>query len=375
MRLKSLDVFRGLAIATMILVNNPGSWEQVYPPLQHAPWHGCTPTDLIFPCFLFIVGVALSFSLTKLIQDGPSVDIYKRILQRSAILFLLGLLLNTSSIILDILLNGAAFSKLGSLRLMGVLQRISLAYGLGAIAILKFSPRQQRIFATLILLGYWAALTLIPVPGYGSGNLTPEGNLGAYLDCLILTPTHLYKGGPFDPEGLLSTLPAIVTLLGGYWTGEWLRLQPIKSRTSWNLVLWGLSCVVIGYLWGYLFPINKQLWTSSYVVLTGGWALLILAACYETIEVKQWRWGWPWEVMGVNAIFAFVASGLVARLLLKTKIGSTTPAPTTYSWIYETVFVPLFGPLNGSLAFAGATVLVWWVILFLLYRQRWFLKI
>ena len=404
MRLKSLDVFRGIAIASMILVNNPGSWEQVYPSLEHAEWHGCTPTDLVFPFFLFIVGCAMSFSLSKYTQTAkksgaaksqfleteaqknadkkpascfllPASNIYWRIARRAAILFILGLLLNTSSIALDVLLNSAPVENFGKIRIMGVLQRISLAYFISAIAVLNLSPRHQKLLAVAVLLGYWGALTVFAVGGYTAGELTPEGNLGGYVDRLILGSQHLYKGGPFDPEGLLSTLPAVVTVLTGYFTGEWLRVQQITTRTSINLAICGLSCVVIGHLWGFLFPINKQLWTSSYVVFTAGWALLLLAACYETIEVRDWKWGRPFEIMGLNAIFLFVASGIVARILLKTHIGSGETAPTTYTWIYQNWFLPWAGPLNGSLAFAVAAVLFWWLILYGMYCRGWAIKI
>ena len=404
MRLKSLDVFRGIAIASMILVNNPGSWEQVYPPLEHAEWHGCTPTDLVFPFFLFIVGCAMSFSLSKYTVTAkksgaaksqlleteeqknadkkpascfllPASNIYWRIARRAAILFILGLLLNTSSIALDVLLNSAPVENFGKIRIMGVLQRIGLAYFISAIAVLNLSPRNQKLLAVAVLLGYWGALTVFAVGGYTAGPLTPEGNLGGYVDRLILGSQHLYKGGPFDPEGLLSTLPAVVTVLTGYFTGEWLRVQQIKTRTSINLAICGLSCVVIGHLWGFSFPINNQLWTSSYVVFTAGWALLLLAVCYETIEVRQWKWGRPFEIMGVNAIFLFVASGIVARILLKTHIGTGANAPTTYTWIYENWFLPWAGPLNGSLAFAVTAVLFWWLILYGIYRRGWAIKI
>lgn len=377
MRLTSLDVFRGIAIASMILVNNPGSWKFVYPPLLHAEWHGCTPTDLVFPFFLFIVGAAMSFSLAKdASEKKPSLQVYQRILRRTLLLFLLGLLLNFSSVFLDVLLKNAPLSNFGQLRIMGVLQRISLAYGLSALAMLKLSGRNLRRLAVVLLLGYWIALTLIPVPGYGPGHLTPEGNLGGYVDRFLLGTQHLYKGGPFDPEGLLSTLPATVTVLIGYFTGQWLQTQSVKSRTSLNLVIFGLSCLVLGYSWGMIFPLNKQLWTSSFVVFTAGWALLLLAACYELIEVRNYRkLGFPFEVMGLNAIFVFVASGLVARLLLKTQIGDSETAPNTYTWIYETFFQPWAGPFNGSLAFALTTVLFWWLILYFLYRKQWFFKL
>ncbi len=377
MRLKSLDVFRGIAIASMILVNNPGSWKQVYPPLEHAEWHGCTPTDLVFPFFLFIVGCAMSFSLSKYTETTTKIEtnIYWRIARRAAILFVLGLLLNTSSIALDVLIKGAPLENFSKIRIMGVLQRIGLAYAISAIAILNFSPRNQKLLAIAVLLGYWGALSVFAVGGYSTSALTPEGNFGGYVDRLILGSEHLYKGGPFDPEGLLSTLPASVTVLIGYFTGEWLRVQPMKTRTSLNLAIGGLCCLVIGRLWGFSFPINKQLWTSSYVVFTAGWALLLLAACYETIEVRKWKWGWPFEIMGLNAIFLFVASGIVARLLLKTHIGIGKTAPTTYTWIYENWFVPWAGPLNGSLAFAVTAVLCWWLILYGMYRRGWTIKI
>ncbi|MEO6861835.1 MAG: DUF5009 domain-containing protein [Microcoleus sp.] len=403
MRLKSLDVFRGIAIASMILVNNPGSWKQVYPPLDHAEWHGCTPTDLVFPFFLFIVGCAMSFSLSKYTENPQKTgteaseisatqeqttrekkpssfssipeNIYWRIARRAAILFVLGLLLNTSSIALDVLLNSAPVENFGKIRIMGVLQRIGLAYFISAIAILNLSPRHQKLLAVAVLLGYWGALLVFAVGGYSAYELTPEGYLGGYIDRLILGSQHLYKGGPFDPEGLLSTLPAVVTVLIGYFTGEWLRVQPIKTRTSLNLAIGGLCCLVIGRLWGFYFPINKQLWTSSYVVFTAGWALLLLAACYETIEVRKWKWGWPFEIMGLNAIFLFVASGIVARILLKTHIGTGKTAPTTYTWIYENWFVPWAGPLNGSLAFAVTAVLCWWLVLYGMYRRGWQIKI
>ncbi|MEZ2321311.1 MAG: acyltransferase family protein [Microcoleus sp.] len=428
MRLKSLDVFRGIAIASMVLVNNPGSWKQVYPPLEHAEWHGCTPTDLVFPFFLFIVGCAMSFSLSKytktptkietaaskttetqekpeaekkpladsfppwgglggvlltspqggkgeLTSHLPSSNIYWRIGRRAAILFILGLLLNTSSIALDVLLNSAPIENFAKIRIMGVLQRIGLAYFISAIAIINLSPRHQKLLAIAILFSYWALLTIVPVGGYSAGELTPEGNFGGYVDRLILGSQHLYKGGPFDPEGLLSTLPAVVTVLIGYFTGEWLRVQQIKTRTSINLAICGLCCLVIGHLWGFLFPINKQLWTSSYVVFTAGWALLLLAVCYETIEVRGWKWGRPFEIMGLNAIFLFVASGIVARILLKTHIGSGDSPPSTYTWIYENWFLPWAGPLNGSLAFAITAVLFWWLILYGMYRRGWEIKI
>ena len=373
MRLTALDVFRGIAIAGMILVNNPGSWESVYPVLLHAEWHGCTPTDLVFPAFLFIAGVAMAFSLMKYTErpaaeKPPAAKLYWRIGRRCGLLFALGLFLNGFS---GFLVNG--FYDFSTLRIMGVLQRISLAYLLAAVVVLFLPRSRQWLVAGFALLGYWWLLSV-------GGDLSPTGNLGAAFDRAILGSAHLYAYPPFDgqgdPEGLLSTLPATVTVLLGYFTGQWLRQRQVRSRTSKHLMLLGAAGIASGRLWGLVFPINKQLWTSSYVLLTVGWSLLLLALCYETVEVRGWRrWGWPFEVIGLNAIFVFVASGVLARILLKTHIGSGADAPSTYTWIYQQGFQSWAGALNGSLAFAIATVLFWWTVLYGLYRQRWFLKI
>ncbi|MEB3342775.1 heparan-alpha-glucosaminide N-acetyltransferase domain-containing protein [Okeania sp.] len=366
MRLKSLDVFRGITIASMILVNNPGNWNYVYQPLLHAKWHGCTPTDLIFPFFLFIAGVAMTFSLSKYTdKNKPTPQIYQRTFRRCLILFLLGLLL-----------NGFPNYNLNTIRIMGVLQRISLAYLFAAIAILNLSRKQLYWLSATLLIGYSIAMQLIPVPGHGIGNLSPEGNLGAYIDRLILTQQHLWANKPYDPEGLFSTLPAIVTVLIGYFTGEWLKSQSIKSRTSLNLVISGLICLVVGYLWGIFFPINKVLWTSSYVIFTAGYALLLLAICYEVIEVRGWqKWGYPFQAMGLNAIFIFVGSGLLARLMIYNYINSAENSPNIKTWIYEQFFQSWAGSLNGSLIFAIVNVLFWWGISDLMYRRNWFIKV
>ncbi|MBE9142013.1 acyltransferase family protein [Planktothrix mougeotii] len=371
MRLQALDVFRGIAIASMILVNNPGSWDFVYPLLNHAEWNGCTPTDLVFPFFLFIVGVAMAFSLLKYTKEYRSPEttvpesIYWRIAKRCGILFLLGLLL-----------NGFPTYNLTQIRIMGVLQRISVAYFLAAIAIFNLSKKGLWILSAAILVGYWIALQYIPVPGYGAGNLTPEGNFAAYIDRILLGQNHLWKGGVYDPEGLFSTFPAVVTVLAGYLTGNWIRKQPIRTYTSISLIVFAISCFVVGYLWAEIFPLNKSLWTSSFTTVTVGWSLLLLAFCYETLEVRGWtKWGFPFKVMGLNALFIFVASGFVARLLNLIKIGNSPEAPSAKTWLYETVFQSIFGPMNGSLAFAIATLLFWWVISYFMYRQQWFVKV
>ncbi|HEY9605626.1 MAG TPA: heparan-alpha-glucosaminide N-acetyltransferase domain-containing protein [Allocoleopsis sp.] len=369
-RLISLDVFRGIAITGMILVNMAGVADRAFPALVHADWNGCTLADLVFPFFLFIVGVAIAFSLAKY-TDGnkPTPAVYWRIIRRSLILFALGLLL-----------NGFWNYDWSSIRIMGVLQRISLTYLLAALIILNVPRKGQWAIAALLLMGYWLAMSLVPVPGYGIGNLTREGNLGAYIDRLIIGTAHLYKGDNFnslgDPEGLFSTIPAIVSVLFGYFTGDWLRKQRIESYTSMSLVLFGLSCLVVGEVWGFWLPINKKLWTSSFVVFTAGWALLLLAACYELIEVRDRRhWGKPFEIMGLNAIFVFITSVLAIKILVKTHIGTGENAPAAYNWIYDHLFVSWAGAMNGSLLFALVTVLFWWVVLYGMYKKRWFVKV
>jgi len=375
MRLTSLDVFRGITIAGMILVNMAGVAEDIYPPLAHADWHGCTPTDLVFPFFLFIVGVAMSFSLSKYTADNkPTSAVYWRIFRRAAILFALGLLLN------GFWNKGIWTFDLDNIRIMGVLQRISLTYLFASLAVLNLPRKGQWILAAVLLIGYWLTMMYVPVPEYGAGVLTREGNFGAYIDRWIIPKAHLYAGDGFknlgDPEGLFSTIPAVVSVLAGYFTGQWIRNQQVQTRTSVGLALFGIGCLILGWAWGWVFPINKKLWTSSYVVFTSGWALLLLAACYELIEVRLIkRWSKPFEIMGLNAIALFVASVLLIKILVRTKIGTGETAISTYNWIYQNIFASWAGTFNGSLLFALVTVLLWWAIAVLMYRQRWFLKV
>ena len=366
-RLISLDVFRGIAIAGMILVNKAGVADKVYPFLAHADWNGCTLADLVFPFFLFIVGVAIAFSFSQYGEGAnPPASVYWRILRRSFILFALG-----------IFLNGFWNYNWEKIRIMGVLQRISVAYLLASLAVLKLPRKGLWALAIFLLVGYSIAMTVIPVPGYGANVLTREGNFGAYIDRLIIPGAHLYRGDSYnslgDPEGLFSTLPAVVTVLLGYFTGQWLRQRPIDSNTSMDLVLFGLGSLIVGILWDAVFPINKKLWTSSYVVFTAGWALLVFAACYELIEGRKIRrWGKPFVVMGVNAIAIFVASVLVIKTLVLTKVRNGT---STFEWIYQNVFASWAGGMNGSLLFALVTLLFWWVVADGMYRRGWFIKV
>ncbi|MFL0646617.1 acyltransferase family protein [Cylindrospermopsis raciborskii UAM/DH-BiRr] len=375
MRLISLDVFRGLTIAMMIIANMAGVVPDVYPFLSHAPWNGCTPTDLVFPFFLFIVGVAMSFSLSKYSLESKLDNlVYFNLCRRAVILFTLGLLIN------GFWNQGVGSFDLQSLRVMGVLQRIGLAYLFASLIVLKLPEKTQWALAGILLIFYWLTMMYIPVPDYGAGMLTQEGNFGAFIDRLIIAKPHLYAGDGFnfrgDPEGLFSTIPAIVNVLFGYFAGQWIRKSTINSHTSMDLVLWGLCSLVVGMIWDGLFPINKKLWTSSYVLFSTGWGLVFLAACYDLIEVRKIkRWSKGFEIIGLNAIALFVASVFLIKVTVKLKIGEGDNAISVYNWIYRNLFASWVGNTNGSFLFALATLSLWYGLAFFMYRQRWFIKV
>ncbi len=366
-RLISLDAFRGLTIAFMILVNMPGSWSHVYVPLNHAKWFGCTPTDLVFPFFLFIVGVAMVFSLAKQTAHNKTrSQIYKRIVIRGAVIFALGLFINFYP----------SFSFEG-LRVTGVLQRIGIAYVATAFLVVHTGLRAQVWLTAALLILYWAMMLLLPVPGHGIGNLTAEGNLAAWFDKLILG-AHAYASSPTDPEGILSTMPSIATVLTGVLTGHLLR----SGKERYEILGWmyfaGWVAIVVGLFWSIWFPLSKKLWTSSYVLFTSGAALQLFAVCYWLIEIKRWtKWAKPAIVYGTNAIAAYVLHILAIRTLFKvikyTKADGSTA--TGYAWIYENLFASWAGAWPGSLAFAMANVLFWLGVMAIFYRKRIFIKV
>jgi predicted acyltransferase len=378
MRLTSLDVFRGMTIALMILVNM-ASLGDTYPWLDHAPWHGLMIADLVFPFFLYIIGVAMAFSLAKYTSGKAPVtkQVYWQIIRRSAILFGLGLILNNLFWNYN-LTEPKFFFDLEHLRIMGVLQRIGIAFLLASIAILLLSERGLWILAAEILIGYWLIITFIPAFDNADGVFSKFGNFGAYIDRLIITPAHLHKGSKSlsDPEGLFGTLPAIVNILFGYLTGAWLKRQSvISSKTSVSLLMFGLAALVIGLVWNGFFPINKKLWTSSYVLVTTGWGLISLAACYELVDVrKQIKWFKPFEIMGLNAIFIYVASIVLIKLLMVNKIGTGDTAKSIYASLNNQLF-GWAGALNSGVLFAISTVLLWLGVAYLMYRRRWLVKI
>lgn len=382
-RLLSLDVFRGMTIAGMILVNNPGTWSDIYPPLRHAQWHGCTPTDLIFPFFLFIVGVAITLSLTKRKERGDDQSaLIKNIIRRSAVLFGLGLILASFPFVKVWDQGfGAAIASIGdtfaNIRIPGVLQRIALVYLITAILFLKMSIKNMAWLGGGLLVFYWLIMTLIPVPGVGYANLEPTTNLAAWFDNMILSG-HMWSATKvWDPEGLLSTMPAIGTAILGILAGDWIRREhDPKTKALWMFFAANIL-LLAGYLWDGFFPLNKSLWTSSYVLYTGGLALHFLTMCYWIIDVLGYKkWAKPFEVYGMNAITVFFLSGIIGRLLYIIKIpqdGGTSI--TLKNLLYESIFLPIFDPINASLAWALTYIIIWLGFMWILYSKKIFIKV
>lgn len=362
-RLQSLDVFRGLTVAGMLLVNNPGSWEHIYPPLEHAPWNGWTPTDLVFPFFLFIVGTAMAFALGRRLEQGvPARQLIPRILWRGALIVLLGLLL-----------NAVPNFHWDTMRYPGVLQRIGMVYLLAGTIFALTGPVAETVIATLLLVGYWLAMTRIGAPGLPAGSLAIDSNLAQHLD-MMLFAGHTWLPTS-DPEGVLSTIPAVATCLLGGLAGRWLRTDRPEGEKATGLFVAGIAGILLGLLWDHWFPINKNLWTSSYVLFTAGMALQGLGACYAIIEIWKIRgWEWPFLVLGTNALAAFALSGLWARLLIHWQVGQGGQRTNLAGWMYQEWFASWAGPLNGSLAFAVATVALFVMILAVPYRKGWFLR-
>lgn len=368
-RLVSLDAFRGMTIVGMILVNNPGSWEFVYPPLLHAEWHGWTPTDFIFPFFLFIMGVAMSFSFGKRIEIGAShKEMFKKILSRTLKIFFLGLLLNFYW-----------FFDIETLRIPGVLQRIALCYFFAAIIMLKANKKWQIGISAFLLILYWALLKLVPVPGHGAGVLEPLGNLCWYIDSHLFAG-HTWSGAPapgFDPEGLLSTIPAIVTTLLGVFTGDWLRSDKGHYEKVSGMFVWANIALVIGIVMAIWMPINKNLWTSSYVIFMAGMALHFLGFCYWFIDVKGIKkWAFPFVVFGMNAIVAYFTLSLIGKTIAYWNFTQSDGTKTSVKhWIYDNLFQPWAGDYLGSLLFPIAMMVIWFFFLYWLYKKKIFVKL
>ncbi|UKJ08001.1 acyltransferase family protein [Solitalea lacus] len=367
-RLLSLDFFRGATVAAMILVNNPGSWSNIYPPLEHAKWNGCTPTDLIFPFFLFIVGISIAYALSGK-KDNPEAhaEALKSITIRSLKLFGLGLLL-------------AFYPKFdfSSVRILGVLQRIGIVFFISAIVFLKAKPKTIAWTAGTLLVLYYVLMTFIPVPDIGYANMEPGTNLAAWTDRLILTTNHVWKQSKtWDPEGVLSTLPAVATGLLGTLCGIWMR-KPIDNaiKISWLFVFAMLS-IGAGLIWDLFFPINKSLWTSSFVLYTAGLGAAVFALSYWLIDVQGYkRFTTPCVAFGMNAITAFFLSGFMVKTFGLIKVsGADGQERSLLNYLYNTFIVPYFSPLNASLVHALIWVLVFSGLMMFMYKRKIIIKV
>lgn len=435
-RLLSLDVFRGITIAGMVLVNNPGT-SPVYWPLDHAEWNGLTPTDYIFPFFLFIVGIAISISLGKRVAEGVTTSVYTKIISRAVTIYLLGAavsvvpffsfastdapdwlkvaewLLFTVALLFLLLRNyrvammlagvavlGIAVMKIvgynvvaydfSTIRIMGVLQRIAVCYLITSLIFLHTNWKQQLGISIVLLLGYWLVMTVIPVPGCEITTMNDKAcNLAAYLDRLIIGENHIWRFGKvYDPEGLLSTIPAIVTTISGVLTGTWLirkdegeRVKDKDESSSLNkvsgLFFFGVVLFAVAWIWNSFFPFNKSLWTSSYVLVTSGLALFMLGCCYWLVDIKGYKaWAKPFMIFGANALALFVFTGFFARMMSSFKVTAADGSRISIqSWIVHNVFLPVFEPINASLAYAICFILFWLFLMWLLYRKRIYIKV
>src|SRR5215831_5653513 len=368
-RLYSLDVFRGTTIAAMILVNNPGN-DSAYALLDHAKWNGCTPTDLIFPFFLFIVGVSLVLSFRARVEKGESKrTLLLHTLRRSVIIFLIGLFL-----------NGFPHFHLATWRVAGVLQRIALCYLAAAIIALYSGTRGIWLYIAGLLIGYWVAMRFIPVPGIGMPTVDvpindPNGNLSWYLDKLYL-PGAMYEKVR-DPEGILSTFPAIATTLIGVLTGRWLRRSIDSTKKVFGLLAFGVAGIIAGEIWNLWFPINKKLWTSSFVLFTAGCALVALAACYwiGDVKLKRGLWTKPFVMFGTNAIAAYTLADIIASLLLHIRVHVGHRTLTLQDYLYRSIFGGISPKELGSLAYAVLFLCLCWLPIYWMYRKRIFLKV
>ncbi|TAH18167.1 MAG: DUF1624 domain-containing protein [Cytophagales bacterium] len=379
-RLLSLDVFRGMTIAGMILVNNPGSWEFIYKPLSHADWHGWTPTDLVFPFFLFIVGVSIVFAIAPSLEKNiPQKQLTRKALVRGMKLFGLGLLLAAFPFV--VFEPEFALKDFSKLRIMGVLQRIALCYVFATLLFIYFKPKMLDLIALVCLLFYWLLMTVVPVPEYGAGMLdSPEGNFASYTDRILLGKDHLWAGADRmrDPEGLLSTITALVNTLLGIRIGLIIRNKTMDDNQKLvEIFSQGILFVIVGYVWDWFFPINKPIWTSSYAVFSAGLAMCGLGICYYLIDVKGYKkWSFPFEVYGVNALIVFVMSGLLAKILSLIKIEETAEKSISLGgWFYQNVCLSIFETYNASLLYALVWVSMWFLVLLVMYRKNIIVKV
>lgn len=419
-RLISLDVFRGLTILLMTIVNNPGDWGNVYPPLLHAHWNGCTPTDLVFPFFIFIMGVAVPLAMPEKKYDETT---FNKILIRSLRMFCLGIFFNFfgniqlfgldgiplliarlaitiavgyalmgsfsnrlknilafSILFLYLILAYGGFEDYQDVRLPGVLQRIAIVYFVVSLLYLKTPRRTQIITGIVLLLGYWAVMTLVPVPGFGEANLERGTNLAAWLDNVVLKGHMYYETKTWDPEGILSTLPSIVNGIIGLLIGQILQLNVTKIQKAQRMGMMGTALIFLGLIWDLVFPINKSIWTSSYVLYTTGLATVCLTALYYTIDIAGYKKGFKlFVIWGVNPMIVFFASQIIPQALVMIRFSNpSNPQEQTnlLDYLYRFGIAPLFSnPMTASLAGALTYVAIWTFILWIFYRNKLIFKV
>lgn len=381
-RYYSLDVFRGATVALMILVNNPGSWSHIFGPLKHAEWHGCTPTDLVFPFFLFAVGNALAFVMPRFEEAGQAAFL-KKVLKRTALIFLIGLLLHWSPFVKwqD---GHLVMKQWQNVRIMGVLQRIALCYGFAAIIVYYFKTKGAFVFSAILLIAYWLLSYFLGNP---ADPYSMQGFFGTQRDINLFGESHIYmgEGVPFDPEGLFSTPAAIVQVVFGYFTGQYIQQKGKNYEMLSNLFVAGLILIFAGLCWDMVFPINKKIWTSSYTLYTTGLAMLVIGILIYLIEFKEAKGAWSrfFDVFGKNPLFIFVLSGFLPRLtgLLRwsTGVNAETGEPTYTSffpWFYNTFCKNISEDLRvGSLLYAILLIVFYWGICYVLDKKKIYIKV
>jgi predicted acyltransferase len=372
-RFLSLDVFRGMTICFMIIVNTPGSGAEAYAPLNHATWHGFTPTDLVFPSFLFAVGNAMSFSLDKYRQIGNSAFLTK-IIKRTILIFLLGYLMYWFPFF-DLDAAGHIIgSPISHTRIMGVLQRIALCYFFGSLIVYYLSTKKVIIVSIALLIGYWIILLVF---GDHAQPLSMSGNAGLYLDKFLMGNDHLYHGEniPFDPEGWLGTLPAIVNVVIGYFAGRFIQKKDKSFECLAKLMLVGSLLIFIAICWNIVFPINKKLWSSSFVLVTCGLDLIIISALMYVLEIKKWnriRWSNFFEIFGRNPLFIYILSELLVVVLFMVRTG---PHENLFGYINRVLFQVIAPGSFGSFLFAICYMLLCWSIGWWLNKRKIYIRV
>jgi predicted acyltransferase len=380
-RYYSLDVFRGATVALMILVNNPGSWSHIFSPLEHAPWHGVTPTDLVFPFFLFAVGNAMAFVMPRFEQAGDGV-FWRKVIKRTLLIFAIGLFLNWSPFVRwdGDHLTGKLWQNV---RILGVLQRIALAYFFASVIVYYAKTKGAFVISAILLLLYWVICLMAGAPG---DPYSLQGWFGTPIDINILGVTHIYKGEgvPFDPEGLMSLAGAIVQVVFGFFVGQYIQQKGKTYEMLTNLFVAGAVLLLTGYIWDLSFPLNKKIWTSSYVIYTTGLAIVSLSVLIYLIEFKNARGAWSrfFDVFGKNPLFIFVLSGFLPRVLALLRwVDHTAPDgkpvyTSPFPWFYEHVTKNISADLRvGSLVYALCMIAMYWAIVYLLDKRKIYVRV